>query len=178
MSNHIYLSVARMERASSLPNIKPDPDEGVPPALPPVPSTTSRRVSSTVNMNVGTPINTVSAPEPVFVKAPAMGMNNPIPAVRISYTHPRTETHIVPLSRLELGEVWNTHLELSLLEITKLERGWHTATDTFIPMVEYSETYLRHILSVLRTMQFMNDKPLDLTLWKRACKSTNDMLYL
>ena len=84
----------------------------------------------------------------------------------------------MPLSRVEIGEVWNTPTELSMLEITTLPRGWSTALETFIPLVEYSQDYLRHMLSVLRTMQYMNDTPLDLSTWKRACKTTNDMLYV
>ena len=175
----MYLSVARMDRASSLPNIKSEPDEEQKTSTVNVPVDTSRRASSSVNLNVGQPVSTNIPPssEPVMVKAPTMGMNKPVPAVRITYTHPKSEVHIVPLSRLELGEVWNTRVELSLLEITLLERGWHTAVDTFIPLVDYSETYLRNILSTLRNMQYMNDKPLDLALWKRVCKTTNEMLY-
>ena len=178
MSERMYLSVAKMERASSLPDMKRDllPECKAPEPL--ATATVSRRPSSSVNLNIGQTLKSISAPEPVLVKAPTMGMVNPVPAVRITYTEPTLQTHIVPLSRVEMGEVWNTPSELALLEVTVLPRGWHTALDTFTPLVEYSETYLRHILSVLRTMQFMNDKPLDLALWKRACKSTNDMLYV
>ena len=175
----MYLSVASMERASSLPNIKTEEDTEPKRSVSAVPpSSSSRRASSSVNLNIGQTLKTISAPEPVFVKSPTMGMNDNIPAVRITYTQPKLETHIIPLSRVELGEVWNTPSELSLLEVTTIPRGWHTALDTFIPLVEYSQDYLRHMLSVLRTMQFMNDTPLDLNLWKRACKSTNEMLYI
>ena len=186
----MYLSVAKMECSSSLPEIKTERDEERKPSTHTAPFASSRRPSSSVNLNVGhmsssqpslkiqNTLKNILGPEPILVKAPSMGMNTSIPAVRITYTQPTHQVHVIPLSRVEIGEVWNTPTEISLLEISTLPRGWSTAFETFIPLVDYSQDYLRHMLSVLHTMQFMNDTPLNLELWKRACKTTNDMLYV
>ena len=171
----LYLSVARMERSSSLPDmsssrtiVKKETLEPVPPVV----TETSRRASSSVNLNIVNTLKGITAPEPVFVKMTNVVSLNPIPAVRITYTSttPNNEVNIVPLSRTELGEVWNTPQEISRLEITTIPRGWHTAMAAFLPHIEYSQDYLSHILSVLRTMQFMNNTPLNLELWKHACR--------
>ena len=181
--NMLYLSVAKMERSSSLPEMSLSRTVDNMKSLetvPAVPAAPSRRPSSSVNVNIVNTLKGITAPEPVFVKMLDITPLNPIPAVRITYTstQPKEEINIIPLSRTELGEIWKTPLELAQLEITTVPRGWHSALAAFIPHVEYSQDYLSHILSVLRTMQFMNNKPLDLSLWKRACRFTNDMLYV
>ena len=191
----LYLSVAKMSSPPSLSNIWVEADEehqttsqiAVPPLILPsssIPqpqlqsSHDNRRHSSSVNLNIVNTLRGITAPEPVFVKASFLGTLNPIPAVRITYTQPKHEVNIVPLSRAELGEVWSTPDEISQLEITTIPRGWHSAFAAFISHIEYPQDYLSHMLSVLRTLQFMNDIPLDLTKWKFACRCTNDMLYI
>ena len=116
----MYLSVARMERSHSLPDVKAEKEEEHNPSVNTAPQHMSRRPSSSVNLNVGNitssppnlniknTLKSIMAPEPVLVKSPSMGMVSTIPAVRITYTQPKHEVHVVPLSRVEIGEVWNT----------------------------------------------------------------------
>ena len=109
-----YLSVAKMERASSLPDMPSSSrnDENMQSleTVPAVPTAPSRRPSSSVNVNIVNTLKGITAPEPVFVKMLDISSLNPIPAVRITYTstQPQQEVNIIPLSRTELGEVWKS----------------------------------------------------------------------
>ena len=116
-----------------------------------------------------------TSPEPVFLKSIALGVETCIPAIRI--TKHNGEVGYFPLSRIELGEVWWKRDDIDLWEVLQLQGDWHTALTEFKDHVDYPVEYLLAILGVFRSQTYMNNTPFRWSLWKRASRSTNTLLY-
>ena len=123
------------------------------------------------------PIVDESRVDPVFIKAPALGIMNRTPAIRI--TQPRTAQMIgiFPLTRIELGDVWMSNDDIAKMEIVEIEGDWLSALSLFPFYVDYPDFYLRAIMGVLRAQMFMDKTPLLWSRWRIACKTTNPQLY-
>ena len=171
-----FLSANIEGQASGSSNSKSEPDADVRHSSP---SSPRRRASTSAELDRGlaNALRAASPSEPVFIKSLALGIPASTPAIRIRKEKPESVTGIFPISRAELGAVWQRPEELSPLEITVLEGGWHSALVVFRNYVDYPEEYLLSIMSVLRTQKFLNEATLQWTLWHRACHSTNEMLY-
>ena len=118
-----------------------------------------------------------SSSEPVFIKAPELGIKERTPAARITWHKPVAMTGIFPLTRIELGDVWSQDEEIASMEIAVVVGGWLAALTIFPHYIDYPEYYLRAAMGVLRTQTFMDSTPLRWAKWKQACKTTNRMLY-
>ena len=101
-----------------------------------------------------------SLSEPVFIKAPLLGILEHAPAARIVWSKPLTMTAIFPLTRADLGDVWTQVDDLAVIQVSVVQGGWPAAATLFIHYVDYPEFYLRSIMSVLRTQTFMDGTPL------------------
>ena len=55
--------------------------------------------------------------EPVFIKAPGLGIVEQTPAVRIVISKPVAMTGIFPLTRIELGDVWTDDEDIMKIAI-------------------------------------------------------------
>ena len=70
-----------------------------------------------------------SSSEPVFIKAPSLGIKERTPAARIILQKPVAMTGIFPLTRIELGDVWTQEEEIALMEITVSRRRLASCSD-------------------------------------------------
>ena len=120
--------------------------------------------------------NVSTAPVPVLIKSLALGYVTPLPAVRMTSVRHVDSIGIFPLSRIELGEVWWRPEDVQQWEINPIEGGWRQALISFRDFIDYPIEYLKNIMSVLRTQQYMDGTPFKWSWWKRACRTTNELM--
>ena len=172
----MYLSVATMERSSSMSYENPVPEDDRKRSPQSAPSPRRSSLSGDASHSIPSALKAMSSSDPVLIKSPITGLDVLTPAVRVVKTPPDPVVTIYPLSRIELGDVWYTPQELLSVQVNPLEGGWPVALTTFHEFVDYPAEYMFTLLSVLRTSQFMDKTPVHRDLWKTACRTTNNML--
>ena len=100
----MFLSVATMERSSSLShhNSVPEDDQKRSSQSAPTP----RHASVDLSDSIASTLKSISSPDPVFIKSPVTGLDILTPAVRVIKAPPEPVVSIYPLSRIGLGDVW------------------------------------------------------------------------
>ena len=138
-------------------------------------SISSRRPSTLIEFDLDMISKDSPTTTPILFKSKATPSKPLAPAIKIDT--PQT-VYIYPLSRIDLGEVWKDAEEIAKLEISILPGGWHSALEAFQYFVDYSESYLFALLSVLRSQKFMNHQEFKPEDWKRACKGEDGMIKI
>ena len=97
-----------------------------------------------------------------------------VPAVRCF--HPLRKWGIFPVSKEELGDVWDTQESMAPWIEHPLPNRWERAEDEFSRFIEYPIEILSALLRVLRTQMFDDGVPVSWSRWSFSCKNDVDKI--